>query len=77
MECAAGIRQSMQIFGDDYNTPDGTCLRDYIHVTDLAKAHIKALRRINKNNTLIGEDPRVLRKIVGFITNNKDHIICK
>ena len=51
MECAAGIRQSMQIFGDDYNTPDGTCLRDYIHVTDLAKAHIKALRRIYDNNT--------------------------
>ena len=52
MECAAGIRRSMQIFGDDYNTPDGTCLRDYIHVTDLAKAHIKALRRINDNNTI-------------------------
>ena len=52
MECAAGIRQSMQIFGDDYNTPDGTCLRDYIHVTDLAKAHIKALERINDNNTI-------------------------
>ena len=52
MECAAGIRRNMQIFGDDYNTPDGTCLRDYIHVTDLAKAHIKALRRINDNNTL-------------------------
>ena len=42
----------MQIFGDDYNTPDGTCLRDYIHVTDLAKAHIKALRRINENNAI-------------------------
>ena len=52
MECAAGIRQSMQIFGDDYNTPDGTCLRDYIHVTDLAKAHIKALRRIYDKNAM-------------------------
>ena len=49
MECAAGIRQNMQIFGDDYNTPDGTCLRDYIHVTDLAKAHIIALKKINNN----------------------------
>ena len=52
MECAADIRNNMQIFGDDYNTPDGTCLRDYIHVTDLAKAHIIALKRINDNKFL-------------------------
>ena len=49
MECASGIRNKMEIFGDDYNTPDGTCLRDYIHVTDLAKAHIAALKKINDN----------------------------
>ena len=49
MECASGIRNKMEIFGDDYNTPDGTCLRDYIHVTDIAKAHIAALKKINYN----------------------------
>lgn len=38
-----GMRESITIFGDDYDTPDGTCVRDYIHVTDLAKAHILAL----------------------------------
>lgn len=38
-----GKRQSMTIFGDDYDTPDGTCIRDYIHVCDLAMAHVKAL----------------------------------
>ena len=52
MECASGVRNEMEIFGDDYNTPDGTCLRDYIHVTDLAKAHIAALKKINDNQFL-------------------------
>jgi len=42
LEVANGKRDSISIFGDDYDTPDGTCIRDYIHVTDLAKAHIKA-----------------------------------
>lgn len=41
---AAMGRDSLQVFGDDYPTPDGTCLRDYIHVTDLAEAHVAALR---------------------------------
>ena len=36
----------MQVFGTDYNTPDGTCIRDYIHVVDLAKAHVAALTRL-------------------------------
>ena len=43
METAAGIGESMQIFGDDYDTPDGTGIRDYIHVSDLATAHLKAM----------------------------------
>ena len=43
-EVAAGRRPAMEIFGDDYETPDGTCVRDYIHVTDLAEAHLAALR---------------------------------
>lgn len=42
-QTAAGIRKELTVFGDDYDTPDGTCIRDYIHVVDLAKAHVKAL----------------------------------
>ena len=43
MEVAAGIRPKMQVYGDDYPTRDGTCIRDYIHVNDLATAHVKAM----------------------------------
>ena len=50
-QTAAGIRKELSVFGDDYPTIDGTAVRDYIHVVDLAKAHIAALKRlINKNN---------------------------
>jgi UDP-glucose 4-epimerase len=42
-QTAAGLRQSLTVFGSDYDTPDGTCIRDFIHVVDLAKAHLKAL----------------------------------
>lgn len=42
-QTAAGLRKELTIFGKDYATPDGTCVRDYIHVTDVAKAHVKAL----------------------------------
>jgi len=45
-QTAAGIREQLSVFGDDYDTPDGTAIRDYIHVTDLAKAHIAALERM-------------------------------
>jgi len=45
-QTAAGIRQELSVFGDDYPTPDGTAIRDYIHVVDLAKAHIAALKRL-------------------------------
>lgn len=51
METACGIRKQMSVFGDDYDTPDGTGIRDYVHVTDLADAHVKALDYIAKNNT--------------------------
>lgn len=47
-QTAAGLRESLTIFGDDYDTPDGTCIRDYIHVVDLAKAHVKALRLLEQ-----------------------------
>ena len=45
-QTAAGIREQLSVFGDDYPTPDGTCIRDYIHVVDLAKAHVVALQRL-------------------------------
>ncbi|MEC9493305.1 UDP-glucose 4-epimerase GalE [Flexistipes sp.] len=48
-ECAAGKRDKMYIFGDDYPTEDGTCIRDYIHVDDLADAHIRAIEYLQKN----------------------------
>jgi UDP-glucose 4-epimerase len=47
-ETAVGKRNSIQVFGTDYSTPDGTCVRDYIHVTDLADAHVKALDYLAK-----------------------------
>lgn len=51
-QTAIGIRKELKIFGNDYNTPDGTCIRDYIDITDLAKAHVKAMERIlNENGT--------------------------
>jgi UDP-glucose 4-epimerase len=43
---AAGLRNDVRIFGADYPTPDGTCLRDYIHVSDLARAHVMGLRKL-------------------------------
>jgi UDP-glucose-4-epimerase GalE len=43
LQTAAGVREEILIFGDDYDTPDGTCIRDYIHVDDLAEAHLSAL----------------------------------
>ncbi|MFV8325133.1 UDP-glucose 4-epimerase GalE [Flavobacterium sp. ZS1P14] len=47
-----GLRKELSVYGDDYPTPDGTCIRDYIHVVDLAKAHVIALQRLlNKKNT--------------------------
>jgi len=45
-QTAAGVRKQLQVFGNDYNTPDGTCIRDYINVVDLAKAHVIAVKRM-------------------------------
>lgn len=52
-QTAAGIRPELSVFGDDYDTPDGSCIRDYIHVVDLAKAHVIAVERLlkGKNKT--------------------------
>ena len=47
-----GLRKELSVYGDDYPTPDGTCIRDYIHVVDLAKAHVIALQRLLKKKNL-------------------------
>ena len=52
MEVASGVRKSMDIFGDDYETSDGTGIRDYIHVNDLASAHVSALEYLQENDSL-------------------------
>ena len=46
MEAAQGTRPYVEVYGDDYETPDGSCVRDYIHVTDLARAHVMALEKL-------------------------------
>lgn len=48
-QTGVGLRKELSVFGDDYPTPDGTCVRDYIYVVDLAKAHVQALQRLLKN----------------------------
>jgi UDP-glucose 4-epimerase len=48
LEAAAGERDAFNIYGDDYETPDGTCLRDYVHVLDIARAHICAMSKMNE-----------------------------
>jgi UDP-glucose-4-epimerase len=53
LQVALGKREKIMIFGDDYKTEDGTCIRDYIHVTDLSSAHVLALHRLRK-----GEESR-------------------
>jgi len=79
-QTAAGLREKLSIFGDDYNTPDGTCIRDYIHVVDLAKAHVHAIRRMieNKNdgnyeifNVGTGKGLSVLELVNAFQQVNK------
>lgn len=48
-QTAIGLRKELKVFGNDYNTPDGACIRDYIYVVDLAKAHVKAVERMLAN----------------------------
>jgi UDP-glucose 4-epimerase len=50
-QTAMGIRKELSVFGDDYNTPDGSCIRDYINVVDLAKAHVIAVERMLENKS--------------------------
>lgn len=74
-QTAYGLRDELKVFGDDYNTPDGSCVRDYLHVVDLAKAHVVAVKRliegINKNdyevfNLGTGNGVSVLEAISSF-----------
>lgn len=51
LKAAAGLGSKMKVFGTDYDTPDGTCIRDYIHVNDIALAHINAIRAIDEGLT--------------------------
>ena len=48
-QTAIGLRDHLRVFGNDYNTPDGSCIRDYLHVVDLARAHLVAMRRLEEN----------------------------
>jgi UDP-glucose 4-epimerase len=79
-QTVAGIRKELTIFGSDYETPDGTCIRDYIHVMDLAEAHVKAVERLlNKQqlesfevfNIGTGNGFSVLEVIRSFEEENK------
>lgn len=79
-QTAAGIRKSLTIFGSDYPTEDGSCIRDYIHVVDLATAHIKALEKLLSNpstlaifNVGTGNGTSVIKVVETFeaVTNQK------
>ena len=77
LDVALGNREKIMMFGDDYNTKDGTCVRDYIHVTDLARAHLLALKRLmnggestaynlgNGTGFTVKEVVEVARKVTG------------
>jgi UDP-glucose 4-epimerase len=74
-QTAYGLRDELKVYGDDYDTPDGSCLRDYLHVVDLAKAHVVAIKRLlegkNKSNYEIfnlgtGNGVSVLEAIKSF-----------
>jgi UDP-arabinose 4-epimerase len=76
---AAGLLPQFEIFGDDYDTADGTCVRDFIHVTDLAAAHVTAVQHILKNRTSLtanlgtgkGFSIRQILNEVEAVTNRK------
>ena len=71
-QVAVGRRAELQVFGDDYPTPDGTCIRDYVHVTDLAHGHVKALEhlaetpRLAVHNLGTGQGHSVLEVVHAF-----------
>ena len=76
LQVALGKREKVYIFGDDYDTPDGTCIRDYIHVIDLAQAHILALNAVDNGNKVYnlgngqGYSVKEVIEIARIITNH-------
>ena len=68
LQAAGGAREAVDIFGDDYPTPDGTCVRDYIHVRDLASAHLMALRDLDNSSDVYnlgcGGDGYSVREVI-------------
>jgi UDP-arabinose 4-epimerase len=58
LDAASGDREAITVYGTDYETPDGTCIRDYIHVTDLAKAHVLALKALERGSHAPRVQPR-------------------
>jgi len=76
VQTVQGIHKELVVFGDDYDTPDGTCIRDYIHVVDLAMGHVKAIGYCNKNtgcevfNLGTGSGSSVLEVVETFKTAN-------
>ena len=68
LQAAAGTRDHVEIYGDDYPTRDGTCVRDYIHVIDLARAHVKALKILDERSAIFnlgcGGDGYTVREVV-------------
>lgn len=80
-QTAAGIREKLTIFGDDYDTPDGTCIRDYIHVVDLAEAHVKAMKQLENSiepvqvfNIGTGKGTSVLELVKYFEKNTSQEL---
>jgi len=59
LDVAYGTRESLSVFGNDYPTPDGTCIRDYIHTMDLASAHIKALEKLVDTKNVLCENVNI------------------
>ena len=76
-QVAVGHRQYLQVFGDDYDTIDGTGVRDYIHVVDLAQAHIAALEQIEKLEQFevfnIGTDEGL--SVLQMVKNTKNSLV--
>lgn len=82
LQVALGQRQQITVFGDDYPTPDGTCVRDYIHVLDLGRAHLKAMERIQSGKgievnlgTGIGHSVRQVIDVCREITGHEIPVV--
>ncbi len=77
-QVASGRRDQLSIFGNDYDTPDGTCIRDYIHVVDLAKGHVAALEHLSAGarayNLGSGKGTSVLELVNAFISSTGQNI---